>query len=205
MSQADLALAQRLKAGDAAAFRELVRAQHSRLVRLATALTHSKATAEEVVQDAWIVVIENIDKYEGRSPLTAWITGIVANKARTRAQRDGRMTSFEAMAAEEGEGAAVSPEKFAPDGHWADGNPAWETITPERVSGDRQLLDKVSAALDRLPPAQRAVVMLRDVEGLEPAEICRQLGISEGNLRVLLHRARNRLREAADEQLRAKR
>lgn len=205
MSQADLELAQRLKAGDAAAFRGLVRAQHSRLVRLATALTHSRATAEEVVQDAWIVVIENIDKYEGRSPLASWITGIVANKSRTRAQRDGRMTSFEAMAAEEGEGPALAPEKFAADGHWADGVAAWETITPERISGDRQLLDKVSAALDRLPPAQRAVVMLRDVEGLEPAEICRQLGISEGNLRVLLHRARNRLREAADEQLRVKR
>ena len=202
MSRADLALAQRLKAGDAEAFRGLVRAQHNRLIRIAATLTQSTATAEEVVQDAWLVVIQRVDAYEGRAPLSAWIAGIVINKARDRAQRDGKMISFDAMAEKEVEGPALAPERFAPDGHWADGMPAWETLTPERLVGDRQLLQKVLAALDSLPPAQRLAVLLRDVEGLESVEVCRQLGISDGNLRVLLHRARNRLREAADEELR---
>jgi RNA polymerase sigma-70 factor (ECF subfamily) len=205
MSRADLALAQRLKAGDAEAFRSLVRAQHGRLLRIAAAVTQSSASAEEVVQDAWLVVIQNIDAYEGRAPLKAWIAVIVTNKARARAHRDGKMTSFDAMAEREADGPALAPERFAPDGHWADGMPAWEKVTPERLVGDRQLLQKVSAALERLPPTQRLAVLLRDVEGLEAPEVCRQLGISEGNLRVLLHRARNRLREAADEELSVKR
>ncbi|MGI9129935.1 MAG: RNA polymerase sigma factor [Roseomonas sp.] len=204
MSRADLALAQKLKAGDAEAFRGLVRAQHNRLLRLAAALTRSSAAAEEVVQDAWLVVIQGIDAYEGRAPLNAWIAGIVINKARDRARRDGRMISFDAMAEAELEEPALAPERFAPDGHWADGLPAWEKLTPERLVGDRQLLQKVLAALETLPPVQRLAVLLRDVEGLEAVEVCRQLGVTEGNLRVLLHRARNRLREAADQELRIK-
>ena len=147
-------------------------------------------------------MIHRVDAYEGRAPLNAWITGIVINKARNRAQRDGKMISFDAMAETEVGGPALAPERFAPDGHWADGMPAWETVTPERLVGDRQLLQKVLAALDSLPPAQRLAVLLRDVEGLEAVELCRQLGVSDGNLRVLLHRARNRLREAADQELR---
>lgn len=204
MSGADLALAQKLKAGDAEAFRGLVRAQHNRLLRLAAALTRSSAAAEEVVQDAWLVVIQGIGAYEGRAPLNAWIAGIVLNKARDRARRDGKVISFDAMAEAELEGPALAPERFAPDGHWADGLPAWEKLTPERLVGDRQLLQKVLAALETLPPVQRLAVLLRDVEGLEAVEVCRQLGVTEGNLRVLLHRARNRLREAADQELRIK-
>jgi RNA polymerase sigma-70 factor (ECF subfamily) len=199
---ADLSLARKLSAGDAEAFRSLVRAQHHRLILLATGFTQSRAIAEEVVQDAWVVVMQNIDAYEGRSALSAWIAGIVVNKARARARKEQRMISFEAMAG--ADGPAIAPEKFAADGHWADGMPAWEVVTPERLLGARQLLRKVAETLEGLPPAQRVAVLLRDVEGLEPAEICRQLDISEGNLRVLLHRARNRLREAADEDLRIK-
>jgi RNA polymerase sigma-70 factor (ECF subfamily) len=202
MSRADLALAQRLKAGDAEAFRGLIRARHNRMLRLAATFTQSRATAEEVVQDAWLVVIQGIDAYEGRAPLNAWIAGIVINKARDRAKRDGKMISFDAVTGTEDEGPALAPERFASDGHWADGMPAWETVTPERLVGDRQLLQKVLVALESLPPAQRLAVLLRDVEGLEAVEVCRQLGISDGNLRILLHRARNRLREAADQELR---
>lgn len=193
----DAALLPGLRAGDEAAFRALVRRHHMRLVRLATAFTGARARAEEAVQDAWVVVVTSLGNYSGEAPLGAWIAGIVVNKARTRAARDGRVVSFADMARAEMEGPALEPERFMPDGHWAERFGAWSALTPEREAGDRQLLSRMGEALDALPPAQRAVVLLRDVECQEPAAICAALGISEANMRVLLHRARVRLRDAA--------
>jgi RNA polymerase sigma-70 factor (ECF subfamily) len=187
----------RLRAGEEAAFRTLVRARHGRLLRLAGVFLRSRASAEEVVQDTWIAVITGLDGYAGQAPLAAWINGIVVNKARSRAVRDGRQVSFSDLARPEMAGEALDPERFLPDGHWAERVDPWNALTPEREAGDREVLDGVAQALDALPPAQRAVVVMRDVEGLEPAAICAALEISEANLRVLLHRARVRLRDAA--------
>jgi RNA polymerase sigma-70 factor, ECF subfamily len=193
----DAALLPRLRAGEEAAFRELVRRHHARLVRLAAVFTGSRARAEEAVQDSWVAVVTGLDGYSGEAPLGAWITGIVMNKARTRAARDGRVLSFADLARAETEGPALDPERFLADGHWAERFSPWSALTPEREAGDRQLLARMGEALDALPPAQRAVVLLRDVECLEPAAICAALGVSEANMRVLLHRARTRLRDEA--------
>ena len=193
----DAALLPRLRAGEEAAFRELVRRHHGRLVRLAGVFTGARARAEEAVQDAWVVVVTGLDGYSGEAPLGAWITGIVMNKARNRAARDGRVVSFADLARSEAEGPALEPGRFHPDGHWAEQFSPWPSPTPEREAGDRQLLARIGDALETLPPAQRAVVLLRDVEGQEPAAICRALGITEANMRVLLHRGRTRLRDIA--------
>jgi RNA polymerase sigma-70 factor, ECF subfamily len=193
----DAALLPRLRSGEEAAFRELVRRHHARLVRLAGVFTGGRARAEEAVQDAWVVVATRLDGYTGEAPLGAWIAGIVVNKARTRAARDGRVIGFADLARSEAEGPALEPDRFLPDGHWAGRFAPWPSPTPEREAGDRQLLARIGDALDALPPAQRAVVLLRDVECQEPAEICRALGITEANMRVLLHRARTKLRDVA--------
>lgn len=112
------------------------------------------------------------------------------------------MVNFSDLARDEGEGDAFEPERFLPDGHWAEQHRPWDALTPEREASDRQLLAGVGDALEKLPPAQRAVVLLRDVEGLDSPAICATLGISEANLRVLLHRARVKLRDAADRMVR---
>jgi RNA polymerase sigma-70 factor (ECF subfamily) len=197
VTEQDRALLVRLKAGEQKAFRELVRARHGRLLRLAGAFLRNRASAEEVVQDTWLAVIQGLESYSGEAPLAAWINGILVNKARTRAVRDGRSVAFSDLARAESEGEAFEPERFLADGHWASGVAPWDSLTPEREAGDRQLLAAMGEALDKLPPAQRAVVLLRDVEGLDSAVICRTLEISEANLRVLLHRARVKLRDAA--------
>jgi RNA polymerase sigma-70 factor (ECF subfamily) len=194
----DAALLPGLRAGEEAAFRTLVRRHHARLVRLAAVFTGGRARAEEAVQDAWVAVVTGLDGYSGEAPLGAWIAGIVMNKARTRAKRDNRVVGFADMARAEASGPALEPERFLPNGHWAEGHAAWSPpATPGREAGDRQLLVRIDEALDALPPAQRAVVLLRDVECQEPAAICEALGITEANMRVLLHRARVRLRDTA--------
>ncbi len=198
----EAALVTRLRAGDQAAFRDLVRARHGRLLRLAGAFCRSRASAEEVVQETWLAVITGLHGFSGEAPLAAWINGILVNKAKTRGVRDGRMVAFSDLMREEGEGDAFEPERFLPDGHWAEKHRPWDALTPEREAGDRELLAGVGEALEKLPPAQRAVVLLRDVEGLDSAAICKSLGISEANLRVLLHRARTKLRDAADKLVR---
>lgn len=196
MTTDDGDLAARLREGDAAAYRTVVRLHHARLVRLAHAFCGVRATAEEVVQDAWVVVLTGIDGYSGQAPLRAWIAGIVVNLARKRAVRDGRIRSFSDLVRQElGEdGPALDPERFQASGAWADPPVPWDGVTPEREVSGRQLLEHLGAAVEALPPSQRAVVLLCDVEGHDAAEVCRMLDITPGNLRVLLHRARARLR-----------
>lgn len=199
---ADAELVARLLAGDQAAFAGLVRAEQGRLLRLARGFCRgNRATAEEVVQDVWLAVLTGLDRYDGSSPLRAWITGIVVNKARTRATRDGRMLAFSDFAQAElgGEaGPEIDPSRFDADGHWTQAVAEWDAVTPERQAGDRQLLHHLAAALETLPPAQRIVVTLRDIEGQDGADVCRLLDLTEGNMRVLLHRGRTRLRAALE-------
>ena len=116
----DAALVARLRANDQAAFRQLVRARHGRLLRLAGAFCRSRASAEEVVQETWLAVITGLHGFSGEAPLAAWINGILVNKAKTRAVRDGRMLNFSDLARDADEGDAFEPERFLPDGHWAE-------------------------------------------------------------------------------------
>jgi RNA polymerase sigma-70 factor (ECF subfamily) len=197
----DAALVARLRAGEEAAFAELVRAQHGRLLRLVRGFCRgNRATAEDVVQEVWVVVLTGLDRFTGEAPLGAWMAGIAVNKARTRAARDGRMVPFSdlARAELEGESGAVDADRFAANGHWIDGVEPWDEGTPERLAGDREMMAQLAIALETLPPAQRTVVTLRDIEGHDGAEVCRMLDLTEGNMRVLLHRARSKLRVALD-------
>ena len=186
-------LVRALAAGDRAAFATAYRRFNAPMVRLATAILRNRASAEEVAQDAWVSILKNIGSFEGRSTLAVWIFTILANAARSRARRDGRQISFE----DHGDGNALA-DAFDGTGHWKDIPALWEEVTPERLIEGKNLLHHVAAAIDRLPEAQRAVVILRGQQGLDAAEVCETLGISPGNMRVLLHRARLALREELD-------
>ncbi len=190
-----------LRAGDRAAYRTLVRLHHANLIRLAALFARgNRATAEEVVQEAWIVALTDIARFQGASSVRAWLGGIVVHKAKSRARRDGRMVAFSELAAAEtaSDEPAVDPDRFLPDGHWAGAPTPWEQITPEREAAGREEAGALAAALDTLPAAQRGVVLLADVHGMEAPEVCAALGITEANRRVLLHRARARLRTALE-------
>jgi len=189
----EAALVQRLAAGDRAAFEAIYRKHNAAMVRVAASVLRSRASAEEVAQDAWVAVLRNIGGFEGRSSLAAWIFTIVLNKARTRAGRDGRAVSFDGAGEDDNLAAA-----FDGRGRWKDMPDLWEEITAERIIEGRSVLAHVGAAIEALPPAQRAVLVLRGQQGLEAAEVCAMLGISEGNMRVLLHRARLAVRAHLD-------
>ena len=202
----DLELLARLRRGDEAAFTQLVERLHGPMLRVAMIHVGNRAVAVEVAQDAWVGVLAQLDRFEGRSSLRTWVLRIVANRARTRAVRERRTLPFSSLdgAAEPGR-PAVEPERFLPAGHrWAG---HW--ASPPRSCGDvpeERLLSaetraEVGRAVELLPPAQRAVITLRDVEGMTAAETCELLELTEGNQRVLLHRARSRVRRALERYL----
>jgi RNA polymerase sigma-70 factor (ECF subfamily) len=190
----------RLRRGDDAAYRTLIRHLHGSLLGLATSIIGSRAQAEEVVQDTWLAVFSGIGSFESRSSLATWVFSIALNRARTRASREGRLVGLPAlMEGTSPGGRAVDSSEFKPDGHWIEAPRLWDEISPERIVGGRQLRDHVMAAIDRLPGGQRAVIILRDLEGCDAEEACTLLGITAENQRVLLHRARGRIRRAIDE------
>lgn len=194
----------RLRAGEEAAFCELLEAHHSALLRLARTFLREAASAEEVVQETWLAVLEGLDGFEGRSALKSWIFSILANKARTRAVRDGRMVLFSDMTSgDEDDEAAVDPSRFKASGYWNEPPRPWDDFTPERLLSNGEMLQHIKAALENLPEAQRAIVILRDMEGCSAEEACNILGVSETNQRVLLHRGRSRLRRALESVLSA--
>jgi RNA polymerase sigma-70 factor, ECF subfamily len=202
MEEAQLVAA--LRAGDEAAFRELIRMYGAGMLRVAQMYVSSRAVAEEVVQEAWLGVLKGIDRFEGRSSLKTWLFRIVANTAKTRGVREARSLPFSAFADDDGE-AAVSPDRFLGSGerfpgHW-DVPPANWARLPEGSLLAAETMDLVRRAIDRLPPAQRSVLTLRDVEGLEADEVCNALDLTETNQRVLLHRARAKVRAALEEYL----
>ncbi len=191
----DIELAGRLAAGDRAAFEELYRRHNRAMVRLATAIVRSRDTAEDVAQDTWVAVLRNIGGFQGRSSLAAWIFTILSNAARSRAARDGRMVSFDSGGDDADDGLASA---FDGRGRWRDLPALWDEVTPERVVAGRSLLDHVNRAIESLPPSQQAVLLLRGQKDLEPADVCATLGISDGAMRVLLHRARLAVRRKLD-------
>lgn len=189
-----------LRKGDEAAFLSLVERHHPAMLRVARLFVGREA-AEDVVQEAWMAVLRGIGSFEGRSPLRSWILTIVANRARTRFGRDWRAVPLSALGAEGDGEAAVDGGRFRPEtdpewpGHWASPPESW----PEEQVQRREALETVRAAIEGLPAAQRAAITLRDVEGLPAAEACALLGVTEANQRVLLHRARARVRRALEE------
>ncbi|MBK8481084.1 MAG: sigma-70 family RNA polymerase sigma factor [Proteobacteria bacterium] len=199
LSPADQALISRLRARDEAAFVELLERFQGPLLRLASAFVASRAVAEEVVQETWVAVLDGLERFEGRSSLKTWIFRILSNRARTRGAREGRSLPFSAFDAVDEEGEpAVDPQRFDANGHWSRGPRRWEDETPERLLLRHAALERLEQALKELPPQQCAVVSLRDLEGCDSDEVCSVLGVSETNQRVLLHRARAKLRGALE-------
>ncbi len=195
----DLALVKQLLAGDEAAFTGVVERYHGPLLRFARLFVGNAAVAEEVVQDTWLAVLKGLPAFEGRSALKSWIFGILANRAKSRAVREKRTIAFSELSAPGSESEpAVDPDRFTSAGAWSTPPRRWNEDTPEALLLHREALGVVEQAITALPAAQRAVVTLRDVEGFGAAEVCNILEISETNQRVLLHRARSRLRAALE-------
>jgi RNA polymerase sigma-70 factor, ECF subfamily len=200
----DAELVARLRRGDESAFVELINMYGATMVRVAQMYVRDRATAEEVVQDTWLAVLNGIDRFEGRSSLKTWLFRILTNRAKTRGERDGRMLPFSALAGagDEGDEPSVDPDRFlGPDspqpGAWAAPPRAW----PEDALLDKETLDVIEMAIEKLPEGQREVILLRDVDGWTPMEVSDVLGITDGNQRVLLHRARSKVRAAVEEYL----
>jgi RNA polymerase sigma-70 factor (ECF subfamily) len=201
---ADAQLLDALRAGDEGAFAALVREYHSSLVRVARIYVSTLASAEEVAQETWLGVLNGLDRFEGRSSLRTWIFRILTNIAKTRAQREGRTLPFSAL---QDPGrvpeAAVDADRFLdPEhprwpGHWAIRPDAW----PEEVLVAAETRERIAEAIEALPASQRAVITLRDVEGWDSADVCNALGLTETNQRVLLHRARSKVRGALESYL----
>jgi RNA polymerase sigma-70 factor, ECF subfamily len=193
-------LLERLRAGDEQAFAHLVDRCHATTLAVAVAHVRSRAVAEEVVGEAWMAVIRGLDDFDGRTSLRTWILRIAVDIAKTR----GREASV--PLASEGEGEpAVDPERFrgADDrypGGWRVFPASWDRL-PDRTLRERDALDVVAAAIAALPPAQRAVIRMRDVDGCSVEEVCDALDLSDGDQRVLLHRARSRVRAALERHL----
>jgi RNA polymerase sigma-70 factor (ECF subfamily) len=198
----DAELVSRVQAGDRGAFAGLVRRHGGGLLRFARLFVRESSAAEEVVQDTWIAVLEGVDAFEGRASFKTWLYRILANRARTRAVREGRTIPFSALAEKEGDEHAVDPGRFDADGTWRDPPAGWTEETPERLALAAETRAVLEAAVQALPPAQRAVLVLRDEDGLETEEICNLLELTVTNQRVLLHRARARVRQALEEHMR---
>jgi RNA polymerase sigma-70 factor (ECF subfamily) len=191
----DADLVGRLRAGDEAAFRDLVRQMHRALERLALAFVGSPAAAEEVVQETWLAVVGQIDRFEGRSSVRTWIGAILVNLAKTRGIRDKRAVPFSALCADDVE--PVEPERFGARGFWSLPPRRWDEA-PETLVLRKEAREAIERELATLPATQRTVVVLRDLESWSAEEVCNVLEISETNQRVLLHRGRMRLRAALE-------
>ena len=192
-----------LRRGDAEAFATLVDRHSSAMIRVAGAYVPTRATAEEVVQGTWIEVMRGIDGFEGRASLKTWVFRILTNVAMRAGARERRSVPFSALAAAEDTGEpAVDPDRFLPadhgrfPGHWAAMPTRWPTPEEGLLAGETREL--ITAAIAELPIAQRTVISLRDVEGWSSEEVCAALEITAGNQRLLLHRARSRVRNAIE-------
>jgi RNA polymerase sigma-70 factor (ECF subfamily) len=185
--------------GDESAFRALFAELNGPMLRFARSFIRDHSVAEEVVQDAWIAIIDGIAGFERKSSLKSWIFAIVANKAKSRARREGRTIPFAAFGSVDEP--SIDADRFRPDGMWGSPPLPWTEITPERIVSGRQLWDHALEFLGRLPDAQRTVVTLIDIELLAPLEVCRLLEISEANQRTLLHRGRSKIRAALEDLL----
>ncbi len=201
LTKAEDTLIARLRRGDEGAFDELVNQHHGMLIRMAMGYVADREVAEEVVQDTWLAVIESLNRFEGRSSLRTWICGILIHKAKDRGVREKRHTTFSALASyDDDNDEAVDPFWFQQSGewagHWAFPPQPWDDQTPEKLLASKQAVDCMQRAIEALPAILKEVLILRDVEGVEAKEVCEMLNITETNLYVRLHRARERVRVA---------
>jgi len=192
-------LVEALRQGSEQAFASLLQRYHTSLLRLARTIVHDRELAEEVVQDTWLGVVRGLDKFRGDSSLKTWIFRIMVNIARTRVVRERRSVPFSAC----GDDLAQEPvdaDRFLSDGRWASAPKSWDTIPDQRLLAD-ETLRRIQDVIAALPPVQREVITLRDVGGWPAEEVCAVLGLSEGNQRVLLHRARSKVRATLESHL----
>jgi RNA polymerase sigma-70 factor (ECF subfamily) len=204
ISAEDVHLIELLRSGNDAAFESLVDCHSPALLRLAKVFVTTQAVAEEVVQETWMAVLEGLSRFEGRSSLKTWIFRILTNHAKTRAQREGRSIPFSSLPDVDTDitEPAVDADRFLPTdherpGHWISLPSDWREMPEERLLSQetRACIDR---AIEALPPGQREVITLRDIEGWTSNETCSLLGISAPNQRVLLHRARSKVRRALE-------
>jgi RNA polymerase sigma-70 factor (ECF subfamily) len=203
-SEQDLALVEALRAGDETAFMMLIERYQPSMLRIARMYVSTPAVAEDVVQDAWLGVLKGLDGFEGRSSLRTWIFRILVNIAKTRGQREARSVPFSSVWAPDPEGEpTVDLDRFLPadhpssPGHWAAGPATWDTFPEDRLLS-KETLARVAEAIQTLPPNQREVIRMRDLLGWSSQEVRNALEISETNQRVLLHRARAKVRRALE-------
>jgi RNA polymerase sigma-70 factor (ECF subfamily) len=198
----DGGILERLRAGDEAAFCALVQRHHRSMTRVAMMYVSSEALAEEVVQETWMAVIRGLASFEERSSLKTWIFRILVNRARTKGMRESRTVPFSSLTDADGDGPTVSPDRFHGPGDIAPGY--WTTVParffelPEDQIASAETRALIEATIETLPTRQRQVIRLRDIEGWEPSEVCQALEISDGNQRILLHRARGRVRSVLE-------
>ena len=196
-------LLERLRAGDEQAFAMLVTEHDGALRRVARTLVRTPTLADEVVQETWLSVVRGLDSFEGRSSLRTWIFRILMNRAKTRGVRERRVVPFSSLAdAEDDDDTTVDADRFVPRGagRWVAEPARWSDLPEERLLA-RETLEAAQRAIEALPPNQRAVITLRDVEGWEADEVRDLLDISDVNQRVLLHRARAKVRRALEREL----
>jgi RNA polymerase sigma-70 factor (ECF subfamily) len=196
----------RLRAGDESAFAYLIDTYYGLMLRVARDHVSTKEAAEDVVQETFLGVIRGIDGFEGRSSLRTWMFRILVNRAKSRGEREGRTRPFSSLTALElaADEPAVDPDRFAADGRWAGfwSSPPPASELPEAAVLASEIGERMLKAIETLPPAQRTVIELRDVQGLSSVEVCELLDISEANQRVLLHRARSKARALLEGYLR---
>jgi len=196
----DAELLQKLGDGDEGAFVEIVRRYHQTLVRVARYYVNSEASAEDVAQETWIAVLRGVERFEGRSSFKTWLLRILVNRARTTGAREHRVVPSDFLTSER----SVSASRFDQGGLWNDPPvPFTERIDDGIVN--RPIVQLVHDCIGRLPESARAVVTLRDVEGLSTAEVAELLDLTEANVRVILHRCRARIRSEVEATMRVDR
>jgi RNA polymerase sigma-70 factor (ECF subfamily) len=201
----DSELMAQLRRGNQRAFESLLERYHGQLLRLAMLYVSNRTVAEDVVQETWMGVLDGLDRFEERSTLKTWIFRILVNRAKSRARKEARMIPFSALGefGAEAEEPAVDPARFhGPDherwpGHWAAPPQSWRESPEERLL-TKEIRDHIDQSIAGLPATQREVITLRDVAGWTSAEVAEALSISDGNQRVLLHRARSKVRRALE-------
>ena len=188
-------LIQRLLAGDENAFRQAVKNYQNTMLYVARSLVGT-AIADEVVQEAWLSIIKALPNFEGRSSLKTWIIRIVSNSAKSRLRKERRSTSV--GDANDIEALSIPDERFQENGHWAAPPQQWNCASPDEILASEQLKSVIYQCIDKLPPLQQSLIVLREMEDMPMEEICKILDISESNSRVLLHRARTRIWQAIE-------
>ena len=208
MPASDMELVEALRRGEEEAFALLLSRYQNPMLRIARIYVASHAVAEEVVQEAWLGLLQGLNRFEGRSSLKTWLFRILTNRAKTRGEREGRSIPFSALEdrSDESYEPSVEPERFLPPdhakwpGHWALPPRSWDDVPESRLLA-HEAREQIATAIDALPASQRVVISLRDIEGWAAGEVCELLGITETNQRVLLHRARSSVRRVLEQYL----